>query len=129
MPTQANLLGSGCPALQCRASLGFPSTGLTAAGSTQGTALVLPSDFNVVTTTAASTGVILPAVSSQIQVTDTIIVVNHGANALTVYPPVGGKVQVGAANAGLSVASGKTAWFLLVGSTAGANIYAASVSA
>jgi len=129
MPTQANLMGSGCAPLQARASMGFPSTGLTAAGSTQGTALALPSDFNVFTTVGASTGAILPAAGFQYQITDTVIVVNHGANALSVYPPVGGKVQTGAANAALSVGAGKTAWFLLVDSTAGANIWAASVSA
>lgn len=129
MPTQANLMGAGCAALQARASMGFPSTGLTATGSTQGAALVLPSDFNVFTTVAASTGAILPAASFQYQVTDTVITVNHGANPLTVYPPTGGKVATGATNAGLAVPAGKTAWFLLVDSTAGANIWAASVSA
>lgn len=125
MPTQANLMGAGCPALQARASMGFPSVGLAAAGSTQGTALVLPSDFNQFSTVAASTGAILPATGYQYQVTDTIIVVNHGANALTVYPPVGGTIGTGAANAGLSIPSGKTAWFLIVA----VNAYAASVSA
>jgi len=125
MPTQANLIGSGCPPLQCRASLGFPTSGLTATGSTQGTALTLPSDFNIFTTVAASTGAILPATGAQIQVTDTIIVVNHGASALNVYPPTGGTIGVLAANTALSVPSGKTAWFLVVGT----NAFAASVSA
>ena len=125
MPTQANLVGSGCAPLQARASMGFPSTGLTATGSTQGTAMALPSDFNVFSTTAASTGAILPGTGFQVQVTDTIIVVNHGASALTVYPPSGGTIGTTAANTGFSVPSGKTAWFLVVG----ANAYAASVSA
>lgn len=129
MPTQANLMGAGCAALQARASMGFPSVGLTALGSTQGTALVLPSDFNVFTTVGASTGAILPAASFQYQITDTVIAVNHGASALTVYPPTGGKIGTASVNAGLSVPSGKTAWFLLVDSTNGANIWAASVSA
>lgn len=125
MPTQANLMGAGCPALQARASMGFPSIGLTATGSTQGTALALPSDFNQFSTAAASTGAILPATGFQYQITDTIIVVNHGANALTVYPPTGGTIGTASANTGFSVASGKTAWFLVVGT----NAYAASVSA
>jgi hypothetical protein len=109
--------------------MGFPSGGLTGAGSTQGTALALPSDFNIFTTTAASTGAILPASGFQYQITDTIIVVNHGANSLTVYPPTGGKVSTGSTNAGMAIPSGKTAWFLLVDATVGANIWAASVSA
>lgn len=129
MPTKQNLMGAGCPALQAVASMGFPSTGLTAAGSTQGTALALPSDFNVFTTTGASTGAILPAAGTNYQVADTVIVVNHGGNTLTVYPPVGGKIGTGSANTGLSVPSGKMAWFTLVDATAGANIWAASVSA
>ena len=105
--------------------MGFPSVGLTAAGTTQGTALVLPTDFNVFTAVAASSGAILPATGFQVQVTDTIIVVNHGVNALLVYPPVGGTIGVAAANTAFSVPSGKTAWFLVVNT----NAYAASVSA
>lgn len=129
MPTKMNLMGAGCPALQAIASMGFVSGGLTAAGSTQGTALALPTDFNVFTTVAASTGGILPAAGINYQVADVIIVVNHGASTLTVYPQTGGKIGVAAANAGLAVASGKSAWFMLVDATSGANIWAASVSA
>lgn len=125
MPTQANLMGSGCPPLQAQASMGIPKTGLTATGNSQGTALALPSDFNVFSTVAASTGAILPATGGQYQLTDTIIVVNHGASTLTVYPPTGGTIGTGSANAGVSVAAGKTAWFLVVGT----NGYAFSVSA
>lgn len=125
MPTQANLTGSGCAPLQARASMGFPSTGLTAVGSTQGTALVLPSDFNVISTAAASTGAILPATGYQYQVCDTIIIANHGANAITVYPPVGGTIGTASANTGISLPAGKVGWFLIVGT----NAYASSISA
>ncbi len=125
MPTLANLVGSGCAPLQSRASMGFPSVSLTASGTTQVTALALPTDFNVFSTVAASSGAILPATGFQVQTTDTIIVVNHGANALSVYPPLGGTIGVSAANTAFSVPSGKTAWFLVVG----VNAYAASVSA
>jgi len=105
--------------------MGFPSSALTATGTNQGTALALPSDFNVFITTAASTGAILPTTGFQYQICDTIIVVNHGANSLAVYPPVGGTIGTGATNASFAVASGKTAWFLVVGT----NAYAGSVSA
>lgn len=124
MPTIANLMGSGCAALQSQASMGLPKTGLTAAGTNQATALVLPSDFNVITTAAASTGAILPATSVNIQLTDTIIVINHGASAITVYPPVGGVIGTTAVNTGVSVPAGKASWFLVVG----ANSFASSVS-
>lgn len=129
MPTKQNLMGAGCAPLQAVASMGFVSGALTAVGSTQGTALVLPSDFNIITTAAASTGVILPASSANYQVADTVIVVNHGANAILVYPQTGGKIGVGATNAGLSVGSGKTGTFTLVDATSGANIWASQVSA
>lgn len=87
--------------------------------------MALPTDFNVFSNVAANTGAILPVTGFQYQVTDTIIVVNHGANALSVYPPTGGTIGTTAANTAFSVPAGKTAWFLVVGS----NAYAASVSA
>ncbi len=121
-------MGSGCPPLQAQASVGLLSSNsnnLTATGASQGTALALPSDFNIFTTVAASTGAILPAASSQNNPADSYIVVNHGANALSVYPPTGGKIANGAANAAFSVAANKTAQFLHLGS----GNYAASVSA
>lgn len=125
MPTQANLMGSGCPALQAQASVGLVKTGLVATGNSQGTALSLPSDFNVFSTTAASTGAILPATGVNVQLGDSYIVVNHGANALSVYPPVGGTIGTTSANTALSVPAGKTAYMTVVGT----NAYAASVSA
>jgi hypothetical protein len=55
---------------------------ITAAGSTQGTATVLTTSINNVTTVAASTGVILPVGVAGMR----IIVRNGGANNLNVYP-------------------------------------------
>ena len=68
-------------------------TGLTAAGSTQGTALVIPlgQDSSILTTVAASTGVILPG-GAGVGVGEDYSVANHGANAVLVYPAVGGKI-------------------------------------
>lgn len=125
MPTQSNLMGSGCPALQAQASVGIPATGLTAAGSTQGTALALPSDFSVFSTVGASTGTVLPATGPQCNLGDSFIVINHGANSLSVYPPVGGKIANGTTNAAFAVAATKTAYFTSLG---GGN-FAASLSA
>lgn len=125
MPTQSNLMGSGCPPLQAQASVGLISSGLTATGSTQGTALAVPSDFCVFSTVAASTGAILPATGPQCNPGDSFIVVNHGANTLSVYPPTGGKIANGSANAAFSVAANKTASFLSLGS----GNFAASLSA
>ena len=80
---------------------------LTAAGTTQANALALSAVNNIVTTAAASTGVRLPSTGAG----DGVIVANLGANALLVYPVVGGSIQGGATNAGFSVPTLKTAIF------------------
>lgn len=128
MPTLTNLLGSGNSALTSIASLGVltaASGAMTATGTTQGNAVAVLSDFNVFTTVAAGTGAILPANGPNVNATDNYFITNHGANALLVYPAVGGKISTGATNAGFSVAAGKLANFLNLGS----NNWAASVSA
>jgi hypothetical protein len=102
-----NLMAYGTPPLLAQAIVGEVANNLTAAGTTQGNALKLSAVTNVVTTAAASTGVQLPSTSQG----DGIVVANLGANALLVYPVVGGAIQGGAANAGFSVAAGKTATF------------------
>lgn len=107
MSNSSELIKSGLHTTQAGAIAGSIQGGLTAAGSNQATALALSSVNNVVTTAAASTGVVLPLVHAG----DTITVVNLGANALSVYPPVAGKIQSGAANAAFSVAVGKTGVF------------------
>jgi hypothetical protein len=77
------------------ATASFPAcnvveTGLTASGTTQGTALVLSSSDSIhtVTTVASGTGVLLP--SRAIDGVDTIT--NSGANTLAVYPPTGAQI-------------------------------------
>jgi len=102
-----NLMAYGTAPLLALAIVGEVANNLTAAGSTQGTALKLSAVNNVVTTAAASTGVQLPATGPG----DAITVANLGANALLVYPVTGGAIQTGAANAGFSVGVGKTATF------------------
>lgn len=89
---------------------------LTAAGATQATAAICPADVNVFTTVAASTGAILgaPSVGSSYTLAapgDEITVINYGANALSVYPPVGGKISNGTLNTAVSVAANAGARF------------------
>jgi hypothetical protein len=79
------------------------ATGLTASGSTQGTALAITASVNNVTTVATNTGVVLPIPSPG----DRISVVNNGANALNVYPASGGTIGDLATNAPTSLAVGK----------------------
>lgn len=86
------------------------STGpITAAGANQGAATALDyTTYQRVGTVAASTGVRLPASSAGAR----IVVFNMGANALAVYPATGETINLLAANASLSVASGKGCEFV-----------------
>ncbi len=101
MSLASRMISSGLSAGQCAAIQGTTANTLTAAGSTQATALALPADINNVTTVAASTGVILPAMNPG----DDVIVRNGGANALLIYPPVGGAINALGTNSGYSVAT------------------------
>ena len=74
------------------------STGLTAAGTTQGTALALTAGINTVTTTASGTGVVLSSSLTEQRV------YNAGTNPLKVYPPTGAKINQLATNAAISLA-------------------------
>ena len=127
MPTQRNLMGTGCSPLQAQASVGIPALSQTAAGNSLATALAAPSDFMIFTTVAASTGVRLPADSTgSVNLADSFIVVNHGANTLSVYPGTSaGTIANGSAGAAFSVAATKTATFTYLSS----DNWAASLSA
>lgn len=83
-------------------------TGLTAVGSSQATAFALTNNtLHEFTTVASSTGAILPVGVTPSEVT----IYNSGANALTLYPPLGGSIDVGSANASVSLAAGSGATF------------------
>lgn len=78
------------------------TTGLVAQGTTQATALPLSGSFNVFGTVAASTGCVLPAGLNK---NGEVLVKNNGANTLNVFPPLGGKINGGTANAAVTVAA------------------------
>ncbi len=106
------IMGAGLPAATASAiNLGQVAAALTAAGSTQGTALALDSvsSIHLVTTAAASTGVRLPAVGAPSVAGDTLFIRNDGANALTVYPATGEFINALAVNTGKSLAAGSMA--------------------
>lgn len=98
-----NIMGAGIPAAAAAAdTVSSVATGLTATGTTQGTALAISADVNFVSTVGANSGVIL----YNGVIGDSVFVMNDGgANALTVYPPVGGKVNNLATNAGFTLAA------------------------
>ena len=75
---------------------------VSAAGSALADATKLTAKFNNVTTVAASTGVALPVNAAA---GDMVVVMNGGANALTVYPATAaGTIAGGSAGAGVSLA-------------------------
>jgi hypothetical protein len=90
-----------------RVALKANGAGLTAAGTTQGTALAITNQTNEFTTVAASSGGILPSPEQG----EFIFVANAGANALNVYPASGHSINALGANAAFSLAAGKNALF------------------
>jgi len=106
MPQRASkLMGGGIAALAASVISGDIQDNVTATGSTQATAVSTYADITVVTTAAASTGIIIAGAT--FQAGDGLIVHNLGANPVLVYPPVGGQINALAVNAGFSVAAGK----------------------
>lgn len=101
MPLAQRLVVAGTAAPQAQAIQGTVANNLTATGTIQGNALPLPADICKFTTVAAGTGTILPAANPA----DSGTLFNAGANALLVYPPVGGKINALGTNAGYSVAT------------------------
>jgi hypothetical protein len=117
----SKLVGSGTPAGTAAAITGDVSTGLTATGAAQATAWPLAATNNFVSTTAASTGVLLPFGNAG----DKVYVYNGGANALAVYPPVGAQINNTAANGAFSVATLRSACFVYASATQLMAIYGA----
>jgi hypothetical protein len=82
-------------------------TGISAAGSTQGTATSISKEINIVSTVASGAGVILPAVAGAV-----ITITNTSANSLLVYPASSAAINSLAANAGFTQGAGSTLQFI-----------------
>lgn len=118
MASVAELMATGMPAGQANCIGQDPtSAGLTATGNSQATALALPSSFSVFSTTAASTGAVLPPAGGQGE----YFVYNGGSSTLTVYPSLGQSINGLAANTGVSIPAGKGGTFLPNGNQWGFN--------
>lgn len=88
-------------------------TGISAAGSTQGTATAISKEINLVSTVSAGQGIILPvAVAGMV-----IIVNNTSANTLNVYPNTGAAINSGSANAAYSHVAGASLQYYATSST------------
>jgi len=95
------LAASGRMAVKANAS------GLSAAGTTQGTATAITNQTNEFTTVGSGQGGILPSPEQG----EFIFVANAGANALLVYPASGHSINALSANTAFSLAAGKNAMF------------------
>jgi len=121
MTQLAKTVTSGLSAVAAIAINGDTATGLTAAGSTQATALNLPATNNFISTAAASTGVVLSPGNAG----DMIFVYNGGANSVTVYPPLGGTINNLSANTGLALATLKSGVYVYSGAITIASLLSA----
>lgn len=106
MPNSSNFTAMSAATRQ--GICGNAAKGLSGAGSTQATATKLGADHSQFSTVAASQGAVLPAAN----VGEWMSVHNGGANALSVYPNLGGTINGGSANAAVSVPAGKAAIFV-----------------
>lgn len=86
---------------------------LTAAGTTQATALALTSDWNDITTTASGMSVLLPALTGG----QSVMVANQGLNPLKIYPSSGAQIDALGSNNPYSLATLKMQIFWFVSST------------
>ena len=92
------------------AALGFSiANGLVATGTNQGSALLVSSGVNIVITATAPTACILPGGAAV--TTGIMVVVNDDpSNALTLFPPIGGKFTTQATNASITIPVNGLAW-------------------
>lgn len=89
-----------------RALAGSVATALSGAGTTYADCTRVSAAINAFGTVAASTGAGLPL---GCQAGDSVFIRNGGANALLVYPPVGGTLNGGTATTGtVSVTAAKS---------------------
>ena len=107
------LFGSGLPSMAVAAIGNDVASGLTATGTTQGTAYAMTYADNEFTTVTSGTGASLYAGTPG----DTQFVYNGGANALTVYPPSGSSLNGLAANAGALISTNTGCIFKCMTST------------
>lgn len=92
VPSLSNTLPSGIIAPNLMAQT---TVGISAAGTTQGTATAISGDLCTVTTVAANSGVVLPSR----QAGSILTVINKGANPLNVYPAASAYIDALAQNA------------------------------
>jgi hypothetical protein len=86
---------------------------VSAAGTVQGNATVIASEFNVISTVASGAGVVLPTGLAGIRVT----LINTAANACLVYPASGAQINSLGTNAAFSLAAGGRLDYVCISTT------------
>jgi hypothetical protein len=88
-------------------------TGISAAGSSQGTGTTLTKEFNTVSTVSSGEGVVLPTAVAGMA----IVITNTSANSVLVYPASGGVINTQATNAAFTQGPGSTLQFVAMSTT------------
>lgn len=119
MAIPSRILASGNSPLATISIAGDGATGLVATGTTIADALQLSAVFNTITTSSASTGVILPPTEAGAL----IGIRNDSGQTITIYPKAGSTINAGASS--LTVATAKTVLLFAPSSTTWASILTA----
>ena len=100
MPIPSQVLSAGNSPLSTIAINGDGATGLVATGTTIADALQLSNSWNTITTSSASTGVILPPT----EMGAVVGIRNDSGQTITVYPKSGSTVNAAASSVTLATA-------------------------
>lgn len=119
MAIPSRVMASGNPPLATTSICGDGATGLVATGTTIADALQLSAVWNTITTSSASTGVILPPTEAGAMVG----IRNDSGQTITVYPKAGSTINAGAST--LSVATAKTVLLFAPSATTWASVLTA----
>ena len=127
MTIKANVTGLGTPAQTASAIVGGVNSTVAAAGTTQATATLLPFSSNFVVSTGTGGVILPPGIGSTISLSagDSMRVFNYSGGSINVYPPTGGKISNGSANAAFVITNTKGAEFVCIDGTS----FAANLSA
>lgn len=118
MPFLEHIMGSGCAPQLASATAGGGSTGIVATGSTATDAFQLSNSFSAITTSAGSTGVILPKSTGGWGA-----IWNKSGQTITVYPGTGNTVNNAAAS--VTLADAKAMLYFKTSATTWATILTA----
>jgi hypothetical protein len=120
MATVAELMAGGCAAPLARRIGADPSVSLAATGTNQATAAAITSNFTLISTAPASTGVVLRAAGGQAPT----IIYNGGGSTLQIYGNGSDKINGIAGSTGISVPTLKCAILIANGNQWGAIVSA-----